>query len=421
VFKLSHVDPQSTTLFHRFAIDGVTTTGGYTAFNQAVDANRGHKLYGLEIDRVHINNIDTCVNLRNVGHFNFTFNRLQVHRYGIRAIGSVLEGLILGNKFVCANESPGLIGLEFDLFNFTSGSPTGNTPPEGIKVIGNDWYGYDRCVLASFVNVLSLLCNTMDARIYGVEFATVQLGLTIQDLFVQLQNTPDGAYPAFAGVYGNGLSNPLGTKILIDDLKVQGLATTAAATTDASGVIINGPANQNQDYVTVSNGLFKDLNDHDIVVYNAGYVKLLNNRCMSTLPTYSISTPVVLAGSVELHGNDCAKDLEYTTAEVANGQITLGPNTKNGGTLVGHKLYGSATFDPGSLADGTGTSATVTVTGAALGDFARATFSLDLQGIIISAYVSSANTVSVRFQNETTGVLDLLSGTIRVEVTPAVI
>lgn len=74
---------------------------------------------------------------------------------------------------------------------------------------------------------------------------------------------------------------------------------------------------------------------------------------------------------------------------------------------------GSATYDPASLVDGAGATTTVTVTGAALGDFAQASFSLDLQGITLTAWVSAANTVSVRFQNETTGTIDLGSGTLR--------
>lgn len=81
-------------------------------------------------------------------------------------------------------------------------------------------------------------------------------------------------------------------------------------------------------------------------------------------------------------------------------------------------LQGSATYDPPSLADGAGTTTTVTCTGAALGGFAQASFSLDLQGIIVTACVSSANTVSVRFQNETGGTIDLASGTLKVRVDP---
>lgn len=80
-------------------------------------------------------------------------------------------------------------------------------------------------------------------------------------------------------------------------------------------------------------------------------------------------------------------------------------------------LTGSATYDPASLADGAGATTTVTVAGALAGDYAAASFSNDLQGVTLTAWVSAADTVSVRFQNESGGVLDLASGTLRAKVT----
>jgi hypothetical protein len=79
-------------------------------------------------------------------------------------------------------------------------------------------------------------------------------------------------------------------------------------------------------------------------------------------------------------------------------------------------LTGTAVYDPPNLADGAGVTTTVTVTGALLGDFAQAGFSLDLQGITVTAWVSAANTVSVRFQNESGGAIDLASGTLKARV-----
>jgi hypothetical protein len=75
-------------------------------------------------------------------------------------------------------------------------------------------------------------------------------------------------------------------------------------------------------------------------------------------------------------------------------------------------LTGTVTYDPPSLADGAGTTTTVTVTGAVLGDVALASFSLSTQGITVTANVTATNTVTVRFQNETGGVIDLASGTL---------
>lgn len=81
---------------------------------------------------------------------------------------------------------------------------------------------------------------------------------------------------------------------------------------------------------------------------------------------------------------------------------------------AGAVLTGSATYDPASLADGVGATTTITVTGAALGDYVvGVSFSLDLQGIGLTGYVSAADTVAVRFQNESGGTVDLASGTLR--------
>lgn len=83
----------------------------------------------------------------------------------------------------------------------------------------------------------------------------------------------------------------------------------------------------------------------------------------------------------------------------------------NGEDLFLNVYSGSGTVDPGSLIDGAGETVAITVTGAALGDFALFSAPYDLQGISATAYVSAANTVSVRLQNETGGTIDLASGT----------
>ena len=83
-------------------------------------------------------------------------------------------------------------------------------------------------------------------------------------------------------------------------------------------------------------------------------------------------------------------------------------------------LQGSATWDPGSLADGVGeTSAEITVTGAALGDYVLVSAPYDLQGITCTAYVNNTNKAKIRLQNETGGTIDLASGTWKVKVIKA--
>ena len=84
-------------------------------------------------------------------------------------------------------------------------------------------------------------------------------------------------------------------------------------------------------------------------------------------------------------------------------------------------LRGSTTLDPASLAAGATQTSTVTVTGAATGDYAIAQFGGVDAGIEWSAQVTSANTVTVRQRNNTGGSIDLGSSTIRVAVMPRIV
>ena len=74
---------------------------------------------------------------------------------------------------------------------------------------------------------------------------------------------------------------------------------------------------------------------------------------------------------------------------------------------------GTKTYDPGSIADGAYLSTTVTVTGAVLGDVAVASFSLSTAGLVVTANVTSTDTVTVCFFNKTGSPIDLLSGTLK--------
>jgi hypothetical protein len=83
-------------------------------------------------------------------------------------------------------------------------------------------------------------------------------------------------------------------------------------------------------------------------------------------------------------------------------------------------MSASATWNPGSV--GTSVVATtVTVPGAVLGDFAFASMSTFTDAladdVVMSAVVSSANTVTVQLLGDATGA-DLAEGTLRVMVVP---
>lgn len=83
-------------------------------------------------------------------------------------------------------------------------------------------------------------------------------------------------------------------------------------------------------------------------------------------------------------------------------------------------LFGSDTWDPGSIAAGAEEVKEITVTGAALGDFVNVSFSLDVEDLTLTAQVTAADTVTVQLSNNTGGAIDLAEGTVYVKVTPRV-
>ena len=82
------------------------------------------------------------------------------------------------------------------------------------------------------------------------------------------------------------------------------------------------------------------------------------------------------------------------------------------------RLTNSATYNPPSLLTGVrDTEQSMTITGVALGDMVvGASFSVDLAGCRLEAYVSGTDTVKYQFYNPTVGTVDLASGTVRITV-----
>jgi hypothetical protein len=77
----------------------------------------------------------------------------------------------------------------------------------------------------------------------------------------------------------------------------------------------------------------------------------------------------------------------------------------------------TATLDAGSLADGAGETDTVAVPGVALGDMVLGiSFAVSEAGMSVTGYVSAADVVTIRVQNESGSTVDLASTKIRVVV-----
>ena len=258
-----------------------------------------------------------------------------------------------------------------------------------------------------------------------------------------------GAY-ATVSMQGNVLRNCGGINVLHD----------AAGATAAKDAIAIGNLIVDTTGTTAYGIFFNDIENSSTIIGNT--IRVCNNRAIASFGNTTTSTAnTVIANNTIIDGfltntgsSDNNADILcwYATSAAVTGNVlgsadadrSYGISLNTIGSLllrdntawqsVGTGNYvnavtaylpnsiisGSATYDPPNLLDGAGATTTVTVNGAALGDLVECvSFSLDLQGITVTGYVSAANTVSVRFQNESGGTLDLASGTLLVRVRKA--
>ena len=97
---------------------------------------------------------------------------------------------------------------------------------------------------------------------------------------------------------------------------------------------------------------------------------------------------------------------------------TLGVGSStNSGQINKLVYFVVASYDPPAVVAGDTYEQIDTVTGCTLGDFVRVAFTLPHGGMLISAHVSAADTISMYLYNPTASTIDLASGDIRYECT----
>lgn len=144
------------------------------------------------------------------------------------------------------------------------------------------------------------------------------------------------------------------------------------------------------------------------------------NELESTGTGYITSGANVTAGDDTINGSRNVWSATPTAFKSRTGQIaTIAKIVKSfDGTNWNSANVVAVTYDPPSIpANGGKITTTVTATGAVVGDFAQATFSVFNADIDISAIVTATNQVTVKFRNNSASAIDLASGTLRVRVT----
>jgi len=137
------------------------------------------------------------------------------------------------------------------------------------------------------------------------------------------------------------------------------------------------------------------------------FLKLLGELCQSSPAGIDARVTTLESSVATLQTNTTTLD-----ATVASQGTTLAGHTTHLNALPTSRLSGSTAYNPPNLIAGATTTTTVTVTGATLGMAAEASFSLDITGLILTAYVDSANSVTCVLTNPTAGAIDIANGTI---------
>lgn len=110
------------------------------------------------------------------------------------------------------------------------------------------------------------------------------------------------------------------------------------------------------------------------------------------------------------------KDNNFDGNSVAPVLLTTTPAAPFVAQDNGAWLSASASWNPASIANGAKEAKDVTVIDARLGDFAVASFSLDVLDLVLNAQVTANDTVTCVLANNTGGAVDLGAGTVYVKV-----
>lgn len=324
---LNFVTGFGNTVIRGLAIDGTNCSTRYAIIAPGT-TDYLDEIYGLTVEDCRITNFNKAMHFRTCRNLSVLNNWMQHVDVGIELIGKNLVVFLAFNKVTkgSGGGGSGSTSLYVDGYTYATG---GYQPPEGIQTTNNQWYGHATAIFCGFFNFMNVDASDIAATEYGIDFATAQSGFSVTGTYFDMVGAS-----VVAGIYGRGLASTITTKVHIFQCVFNATTVPAAAI----GVKINDSGNQNQNFVTVEHCLFSgDWDGGDIVFNNAGPGWILNNRCMSTTPTNSISVPAVATGTVYIDGNLCTKLINWDAAEAAAGEVILGHNTISGTT----QLHGS--------------------------------------------------------------------------------
>lgn len=160
-------------------------------------------------------------------------------------------------------------------------------------------------------------------------------------------------------------------------------------------------------------------------VENKGYVIQLNGAVLRNFSVTSNITTNAPADGYYIETSALARTQGYNFLTNTAGIVRWGSWSVGSGGHIGRlgvsgtqdmERRGFKSYNPASLTNGAFESTTLTVPATQYADVVTASYSVDLQGVTLTAAITGANTVTVTFTNNTGGTVDVGSGSIAVVV-----
>ena len=413
-----------------FAIDSLSNScdGKYAIYAPGVAAaatvvyNSGLNVSGIEIGR----------NGRMGGGLYLKdFFRVNVSDVGmtdvssmIRIVGSVVQGKF--QRITSNNDSAAATLNKYGISTETATYDTGSLSPENLRFIDVAYIRGDRGVNhtagldVEFENfdteadfygaLLNAPCN-MDGGVIapgpnaaswvgisrGVSPSNPDDGTLISRVDVNLLRQPSSAATSYGIDLGDGASPVYG--VTVKECRIRGVANSVAQAIRGRDL---------RDATVIDNFVRSTIAVGTEVSLTGRRIWCERNRVPSGEIQVSDGGETTAYGSIKQ--NQCST---VTLSLTKPSQWEIGNNENLNSRFVRGVITGSATFDPANLAAGASTNTNVTVTGAVVGDVAMANITTSTTAnVIVSAFVSAANTVRVVFTNHDSAPVDLASGTV---------
>lgn len=309
------------TLISQIGFDGYTGSAAstYTAIHQTPPDDFATEIYGINIKDVYVTYFDTAIyfsSTRNVIIDNCWFQWINK---GVSLVGNAIGTNITNNWIICIGSGSTRFGVSSEGYTY---SISGYRRPEHVLIHGNQLYNCTTAIYLNDVVYASVIAADIDATQIGIYFSTIAGNLNITNCYIEMRG--DDAI----GILGGGQSTPLtGNSNIIENnyfTSSTGLRTV--------GLQLSIEGQTNQFWNSVVGNSFSGFKKFDISLFNAGFLTVLDNKCFSTVPTYSIAFNGPVFGLVFIDQNYCAKDIYQDPNTYTSLNYVLGTNTINATT-----------------------------------------------------------------------------------------